>query len=312
MADDAIDHGTDRTAALRELDERLERIYAGAPCANAVDRAFADVVARFAIPKAFPAALFEGFAWDAVNRRYDDVSELEAYAVRVAGTVGVMMALIMGVRDPDMLARACDLGVAMQLTNIARDVGEDARAGRLYLPLAWLRDAHIDPDQWLADPIWSPELAQVIERLLATADVLYRRSEAGLDQLPAGCRPGMYAARFLYAEIGYEVARRAFDSVSQRAVVPAHRKASGLVRAVIAATGSRRAAGAPKPLAAAAFLWTALPSRPELARLPVDTPRARWPRVEDRVVWVIDLFEKLERRERQATRVMSGATRAIN
>ena len=80
-----------------------------------------------------------GLAWDAEGRRYQDFAELNAYAARVAGTVGAMMALLMGVRVPRIAGAACDLGVAMQLTNIARDVGEDARAGRIYLPLDWLR-----------------------------------------------------------------------------------------------------------------------------------------------------------------------------
>ena len=98
------------------------------------------------IPRALPEALLEGFAWDAAGRRYETLDEVEHYAARVAGCVGAMMTLVMGRRDPAILARACDLGVAMQLTNICRDVGEDARAGRLYLPLAWLRDNGIDPD----------------------------------------------------------------------------------------------------------------------------------------------------------------------
>ena len=76
----------------------------------------------------------------------------------------------------------------MQLTNIARDVGEDARSGRLYLPLDWLREVHIDPSSWLARPEWTPALGKVIERLLAAAEELYVRSDAGLGStrgLPA-------------------------------------------------------------------------------------------------------------------------------
>ena len=139
----------DQAEALAALRARLDAIYAGshsdAP-GDAVDRAFAAVVADFALPRALPEALLEGFAWDVEARRYDDLPSLIGYAMRVAGTVGVMMALLMGTRDPAMLSSACDLGCAMQLTNIARDVGEDARAGRLYLPLSWLRAEGIDPE----------------------------------------------------------------------------------------------------------------------------------------------------------------------
>ncbi len=99
------------------------------------------------MPRELPEALLEGFEWDLVGRRYETLEELQAYAARVAGSVGAMMAVLMGARSAAVLARACDLGVAMQLTNIARDVGEDARQGRLYLPLAWLREAGIDPER---------------------------------------------------------------------------------------------------------------------------------------------------------------------
>ena len=122
VADDAIDGDADPAAALADLRQRLALAYAGRPHETAADRALAGVVSRFAIPRALPEALLEGFAWDALGRRYDDLPALRAYAVRVAGTVGGMMAHVMGVRDPAHVAAAIDLGVAMQLSNIARDV----------------------------------------------------------------------------------------------------------------------------------------------------------------------------------------------
>jgi len=300
MADDAIDNGTDHAAALADLHARVERIYGGAPLDLAADRAFADCVARFGIPQEFPLALLEGFEWDARGRRYQNLAELRAYAVRVAGTVGAMMAMVMNVRERHLVARACDLGVAMQLTNIARDVGEDARNGRIYLPLEWLREAGIDPDAWLASPRFSPALGGVIERLLAEARLLYERSDSGLANLPSNCRPGMHAARLLYAEIGNEVARRGFDSVSQRAVVPWQRKARILADAMRAA--QRRQPHSPEEgLAEALYLLDRfLPNAPSSLLDETPRERARWPRVEDRVVWLVDLFERLERRDRAA------------
>ena len=300
MADDAIDRGSDCGAALSDLRIRLDRIYADAPCNLVCDRAFADVVSRFGIPKAFPAALLEGFEWDASGRRYQNLSQLTEYAVRVAGTVGAMMAMIMGVRDARLLARACDLGVAMQLTNIARDVGEDAQCGRIYLPLEWLREADIDAQQWLARPSYSTALGGVIERLLDTADLLYARSESGLANLPGACRPGMYAARRLYAAIGHEVARRKFDSVSQRAVVPWPRKARILADALIAAKLRTSSIIGDDVLPEAHFLLGSLPESNDAASLnPFASSQAkRRPPLEERMVWLIDLFERLERRER--------------
>ena len=309
MADDAIDHGLDRPRALHELRERLDRIYAGNPVDIAADRAFADSISRFAIPQAYPAALLEGFEWDSRSRRYADLSELTAYGVRVAGTVGAMMAMVMEVSSPTLLARACDLGVAMQLTNIARDVGEDARCGRLYLPLDWLQDAGIDPEEWLRRPVFSDRLADVVRRLLNAADELYVRADAGIANLPSACRPGMYAARLLYAEIGHELRRRGLDSVNQRAIVPWQRKARILADACLAATRTGVVASL-DVLEEVRFLLASLPEATVAqVALPAESPRekARWPRVEDRVIWLVDLFERLERRERAAAETANAS-----
>jgi phytoene synthase len=113
-----------------------------------------------------------------------------------------MMCVVMEVRDPHALARACDLGVAMQLTNIARDVGEDARAGRLYLPTDWLEEEGIDIDAFLANPQPTPEIRRIVKRLLAEANRLYFRSEPGIARLPVDARPGIFAARHCYDAIG--------------------------------------------------------------------------------------------------------------
>lgn len=292
VADDAVDGTADADEVLVELEYRLGRIYAGRPVAAAADRAFAQVVSEHAIPRSLPAALLEGFRWDAQGRRYETLGALHEYAARVAGSVGTMMAMLMGVRTRSQLARAGDLGVAMQLSNIARDVGEDARAGRLYLPLAWLGEAGIDPDSWLSAPVYTPALGRVVERLLREADHLYDRAEAGISRLPWDCRPGIHAARFLYAGIGDQVRRRKLDSVSGRAVVPAGRKLRLLARALASAAVPPVEDDAP-PLAATAFLVEAAASAPPVRRPPSG--------ITGRVHWLLDLFEELERRERAAS-----------
>lgn len=293
LADDAVDLGHDRAAAVEALRSRLDQVYRGQPCAHPADRAFAAVVQQFSIPRALPEALLDGFAWDAASRRYETLEDLTDYAARVAGSVGAMMTLVMGPRAPDVLARACDLGVAMQLTNIARDVGEDARAGRLYLPLQWLRDAGIDPEVWLAQPSFSREIAVIVERLLAAADVLYARAGAGIAQLPGSCRPGIHAARALYAEIGREVERAGLNSIGQRAVVSKRRKLAVLAARLIA-SGPAPARLSDPALPAVAFLIDAVSA----AALPARSGAERLRPVEDRVVWVLDLFTRLEQRDR--------------
>ena len=294
LADDAVDVGEGGATALAQLYDRLDRAYRGHPIDNAADRAFADVVSRYGVPRALPEALIDGFAWDEAQRTYESIDELLGYAARVAGTVGAMMSLLMGRREPEIVARACDLGMAMQLTNIARDVGEDARNGRLYLPRAWLREEGIDPDAWLLKPQFTPQIARIVGRLLATADDLYTRADAGIARLPPDCRPGITAARLLYAEIGREVERRGWDSISSRAVVPGSRKLGLLFSAInsIARTPEWSEA---HMIEASRFLIDAAvaPSGHHPALVPI-----AWWDVRGRLMFVLDLFERLERRER--------------
>jgi 15-cis-phytoene synthase len=235
VADDDVDEVQDKAAAVLRLRARLDLIYAGRPENRPSDRAFAAVIADFDMPRALPDALLEGLAWDAMGRRYASLPDLHAYSARVASAVGVMMCVLMRVREPDALARAADLGLAMQLTNIARDVGEDARAGRLFLPLDWLGEAGIDTERFLTDPRPSPALARVVARLLAVADDLYRRSGAGIYSLPSDCRIGIAAARHIYAAIGTQVARAGHDSVSARARTGRGQKLALMARAVLGA-----------------------------------------------------------------------------
>lgn len=261
LADDAVDLGRDRLAALGRLETRLHAVYAGKPLDNPADRAFSRVVEQFAIPRRLPEALLEGLRWDAEGRLYHELADLEAYATRVAGTVGAMMTLIMGVREPGTLARATDLGIAMQLTNIARDVGEDAANGRLYLPRQWLLAERIDPDAFLRNPVFDDRLALVIERVLEAADQLYRRATPGIAELPLACRPAMHAAGRLYAEIGREVRRSGHDSVTRRAIVCSRRKLGLVGQAFVEAPLLAKAETAPA-LPAAQFLVDAVAQHP--------------------------------------------------
>ena len=288
LADDAVDVDGGQIDAVGQLRRRLDRVYAGQPEPVAEDRALAAVVSEFGIPRQMLDFFLEGLAWDVQGRRYDTLDDLLAYAARVAGAVGAMMSLLMGVREPAALARACELGVAMQLSNIARDVGEDARMGRLYLPRRWMVEAGLDADAWLKNPQFDARLAQVVQRLLVEAETLYARVGAGVAELPLACRPGINAARFMYAEIGRELLRRGADSVNRRTVVPGRRKVLLLLRAALALRPSKAALKA-MPLAVNQALLDAAaqaaPPRPAM----------------DNMTFVIKLFERLERRDQSPT-----------
>jgi phytoene synthase len=301
LADDAVDVEGGSLAAIAELRRRLDLTYEGRPLSKPIDRAFAETVHRYAIPRELPEGLITGLEWDAVSRRYDTLEDLKAYAIRVAGTVGAMMALLMRASSPDLVSRACDLGVAMQLTNIARDVGEDARMGRLYLPSSWMRDAGIDPDEWLAQPVFSRELQSVISRLLDTADTFYERADPAIAELPITCRPGIRAARLLYAEIGNELRRNGFDSVSVRATVSTQRKLE-LCWTALAQLQSKTRTVPSGHIREAKFVVDAV-ARRQLATGYNISPS--WWDLHGRALRLIDIFEQIERRERADRRSLA-------
>jgi 15-cis-phytoene synthase len=242
VADDAVDEAPPEGAleAVQALRSRLDRVYESRPDDHPIDRALSDVVAHYGLPRSAPDALLDGFLWDAQGRRYETLSDVLAYSARVASAVGVIMTWLMGPRSPGVLARACDLGAAMQLTNICRDVGDDARIGRIYLPLTWLREAKIDPEAWVQQPRFTPEIAGVVSRLLREAEVLYQRADLGVAMLPRDCRPSIRAARLVYSDMGRVIANNGYDSVTTRAVVSTSRKIALLVRASLAVFTSSR------------------------------------------------------------------------
>ena len=305
LSDDAVDRPGARADAVDHLRKRLDLVYQGKPMDVPADRAFADTVARFDMPKTLPSALLEGLAWDVEGRRCRNLAELEAYSARVAGTVGTMMTVLMDVRDADTLARACDLGIAMQMTNIARDVGEDARNGRIYLPLDWLADVGLDPDRLMAEPVFDDRVGELVSRLLSRAEALYDRSLGGISGLPVSCRPAIHAARLIYREIGRGIAANGYDSISNRAVVSSRRKRELLGQAVIRTIMSRRSPAAPPP-DEAAFLVEAVPVIAQGRTLP------RMSRAEESVGFVIELMERLEQRDRMDYTIATSRARAAD
>jgi phytoene synthase len=242
--DRPVEIGADE--ALRRLGilrARTEAAMDGRPDADPVFAAFSALVRTFGVPRAYPRELLEGMAMDVRRERYESFEGLLHYCYRVAGTVGLMMSHVMGLSDAAALRNAADLGMAMQLTNIARDVREDAEAGRVYLPLAWLREAGVPADD-VMNPAHRDGLAAVVWRLLAEADRLYRSGDAGLGALPFRSACAVTAARRVYAEIGRSVEAAGGAAWDTRTVVSGPRKAAlaaGAVAATLGTLPARRA-----------------------------------------------------------------------
>jgi len=298
--DDLVDEAGAKIGHTRRatdmLRERLDAIYRGTPGDQICDRAFAAVVGAHRIPRALPEALIEGFAWDEEARVYHTLDDLGGYAARVASTVGVMMSVIMGVRDRHVLARAADLGLAMQYTNIARDVGEDARNGRLYLPRVWLAEEGVDAEALLRAPAPSPALARVVERLLAAADTHYALAMTGVSGLPLDCRAAIGSAALIYRDIGRVISENGHDSVTTRAVTSRQAKIRLLM--VAGAIPFRRlsvAEDAPAPATRFLVEASALPDRPvEIKGFDAKLGR------------VLELLAATEQRERAVTATARG------
>ncbi len=253
-ADDAVDEAPPdaQAAACRRLEAELDAVYARQPASDPVLAAFSALVHDVAIPRAYPSELLAGFAMDAAGHRYATLDDLLLYAHRVAGTVGLMMCHLSGLRDDAALQQAAHLGLAMQLTNIARDVLEDWGRGRLYLP-ADLLARHGAPD--LAGHLGGPlppsaraPVAAAVAELLAHADDFYRSADRGLAALPWRWALTIRSARLVYAAIGHEIARRDHDVLRGRAIVPTPRKLALVARAL-----AHGALAAPAHLAHAAL-----------------------------------------------------------
>ena len=292
LADDSVDEKGAKDNAVDLLRERLDKAYAGNPKNESIDRAFTSLIELSGMPRALPEALLEGMEWDSVNLRYETLSDLHSYSARVASAVGVMMCVLMNVRDKDVLARACDLGAAMQLTNIARDIGEDARNGRLYIPLKWMAEEGLDVNEFLTKPEPSKNIAEIAKRLLVEAERLYNRAEAGLSELPLSCRPGIFAARHIYEQIGKHIAAADYDSITKRAFTTKMEKVGFLLLSVAnTATVSvmpRSAVVHAQPLKEMRFLIDAS-----------SVPHSNKGLIDRKAGKVMSILEQMERRDRR-------------
>jgi phytoene synthase len=218
--DDAIDLAgkAQRAGALAKMQRELDYLFAGRAQSDPTLAAFQEVVQRRCIPERYPRELLEGMRMDVEGTRYATLDELLVYCFRVAGTVGLMMCHVMGVGDPRALRRAAHLGIAMQLTNICRDVAEDWDDGRLYLPRELLHGVPVEVD--LADAA----VARAVKSLLERADGFYQSGDEGLAALRFRCAVAIRAARLIYSDIGRVIARRRFDVTAGRAFVSLGRK----------------------------------------------------------------------------------------
>lgn len=189
---------------LEELRASTHAAFKGEPMHDPAFAAFQEVALAQEIPERLAFDHLEGYAMDVREETYHSLDDTLRYCYHVAGVVGLMMAQVMGVRDQAVLDRACDLGLAFQLTNIARDIVEDAHAGRCYLPVSWLEKEGLTLQNY-AEPAHREALARVAKRLIITAEPYYHSAQAGLPGLPLRSAWAIATARGVYREIGVKV-----------------------------------------------------------------------------------------------------------
>ena len=244
-ADDAVDEAPpeERRARVYRLYDELVAIYTNGTLDDPVLVAFREVVQRRRIPMASPLALLDGMRSDTGTVRMATTKELLLYCYRVAGVVGLMLCDVFEVTGRAAREQAVHLGIAMQLTNICRDVREDLGRDRLYLPEDVLAACGGgDLDRTL--------VRRAVERLLALARRYYRSADAGFHALPLRAALAARAARRVYAAIGDELEARGFDALGGRAVVPSWKKLLLVARASVeelADRARRRLFGSTRP-----------------------------------------------------------------
>jgi 15-cis-phytoene synthase len=224
-----------RVEALRE--DTLQALRGG-PVSAPPFAALAEVVRRHRIPHRFPLEHLSGYGMDASARHYASLADTLDYCYRVAGVVGMMMAMVMGACDDATLDRAADLGLAFQLTNIARDVIDDHAAGRLYLPADWLAEEGIAV-QALAHPQQRAALARVACRLVDAAEPYYVSARVGLASLPLRSAWAVAAARGVYREIGHQVRARGDAAWDERVITRGRHKLRHVLTAAVTAAASK-------------------------------------------------------------------------
>ena len=254
--DDGVDTASTPEHAAAFLDQAahdLRLIVAGGVPTAIESRWLASLVRQYGLPIEAAGALLEGMRTDLVAVADLDEDDLLRYCFRVAGAVGVLMCPILGLEDRRFLPHAAALGMGMQLTNIARDVAEDWRRSRCYLPVDWtggLRPGSAPPDEG--------GVRRGVEGILGLADGYYLAGEAGIPALDRGARVAVRTAARVYHAIGIEIRRRRFRVLERRARVSTGAKlrlfVSALLTSAVPGDASRLTPVAERALTTAARL----------------------------------------------------------
>ncbi len=236
LSDDLVDRadaGRDPVAARDQAREALEqwarRCAEGTDLEHPVVQAWSDTRRRFGIPPELPEELLAGIRMDLSISRYESWDELWVYCYRVASTVGLMSMYITGADTMEAIPYAVQLGVALQLTNILRDVGEDAKAGRIYIPAEDMRRFGYTEEMLLSGEV-NRRFVELMDFQIARAHALYKAAWEGIAMLPRDSRLGVAAAATVYRGILGKIVGAGYDVFNHRAHLSTGEKVRALPR----------------------------------------------------------------------------------
>ena len=231
---------SDLDARLAHIRKLTAQAFAGEPTGDPAFDALGVVAEECGLTPQMAEDVIAGFQLDSEDWRPRSEADMMRYCYHVAGAVGVMMAVVMGVdpADKDTLDRANDLGLAFQLSNIARDIVEDDAAGRCYLPVEWLVEQDIEPGQH-TKPHHREELAEMAARLVALVEKHEAAARVGAERLPFRSRWAVLSAARIYGAIGRKVRTRGAEAWNSRTYVPRWEKAAYGMRAFLSAAINR-------------------------------------------------------------------------
>jgi phytoene synthase len=229
FVDNLIDNPRDRSSKeiLHELDfleREIEISYRTGESEHPIIKPFISVARHYQIPKDHPLELIEGVRMDTFKDRYESFDELYLFAYRVAGVVGLMMAPLLGFKDPKTLEHAEKLGIAMQLTNILRDIKEDKEMNRIYLPLDELQQFNLTPKDILSERM-SAKFRNFIKFQIDRAHQFYNEADRGIKMLDRDAQFAIYSASKIYRSILRKIELHNYNPFLGRVYVPQCKKA---------------------------------------------------------------------------------------
>lgn len=239
LVDDCEDLITGQKITLSQIDEKLkefrnnlDRVYKGEFVEDPILIAYADTLKEYKIAKELPLLLIDGVRQDLDKNRFKNFTEIYDYSYKVASVVGLMTCEVFGYSSKEALKRATDLGIAMQLTNILRDVGEDIQRNRIYIPKEDLEKFDISEEE-----LFNRELSEKFKNLMkfqiSRARTYYKNAFEGIEMLTKDSRLPVYLAHRNYSRILDKIEENNYDVFNKRAFLNQSEKLSILPKVLL-------------------------------------------------------------------------------